>query len=180
MQRFGFIQDELSRKTLILYVLSRAGCAVSFEHLTEMAMCDDGMDYFQYSSALEELVASGHILRTDDGVSRLYKISPKGAQNLAICENQLPSAARGYADEGVARVLEEIGRAEFISAELREEDGAFSVTCRMKDDAGELVSMRLRAASRKHGEVMAKNFRRSAEDIYSRLIADLSREGNPG
>ena len=34
MQRYGFIQDELELKTLILYVLHRAACPVPFDSLS--------------------------------------------------------------------------------------------------------------------------------------------------
>ncbi len=177
MQRHGFIQDELERKTLILYVLMRAGCPVPFESLTEMAMCDDGMDYFEYSSNLANLVETGHILLIEDEVMTLYKISPKGIQNLSICEKQLPAAVRGYADKAVERVLQALNRSRLVTAELSSnDDGKLAVLCRLQDDAGEILSMRIGVVSRAQGEILAKNFRKHAEGIYNTLLTEMTVE----
>jgi len=174
MQRYGFIQDELERKTLILYVLRRANCAVSYENLTEMALCDEGMDYFEYSTNLANLIDTGHVARIEDEVMTLYKISPKGIQNLAICEKQLPPAVRRYADEAVARVMQAIARARSVTAELTETNGKLAVVCRLQDDAGEILSMRIGVVSRAQGEILAKNFRRRAEGIYNTLLTEMT------
>lgn len=175
MQRHGFIQDELERKTLILYVLNRAGCAVAFESLTEMALCDEGMDYFQYSNALTELVQTGHIVLEEDNILTTYRISPKGKQNLSICEKQLPPAVRGYADEAVDKVMAAIERSKSVTAELVSSDGGkLSVVCRLQDDVGEILSMRIGVVSRAQGEILAKNFRKRAEGIYNTLLTEMT------
>ena len=177
MQRHGFIHDELEQKTLILYVLAKVECAVTFENLTEMAMCDDGMDYFEYSACLANLVETGHIIFESDDVLSLYRISPKGIQNLKICEGQLPLTARAYADEAVSRVKEYIARSRLVTAELTaDENGKLSVLCRLQDDACELLSMRIGVASRTQGEILAKNFRRRAEGIYNSLLTEMTAE----
>lgn len=175
MQRHGFIHDELERKTLILYVLSKVGCSVTFENLTEMALCDDGMDYFEYSACLANLVETGHIILERDDVLSLYKISPKGIQNLEICLGQLPLTVRAYADEAVSRVKEQIARSRFVTAELTsDDDGRLSVVCRLQDDACEILSMRIGVASRAQGEILAKNFRHRAEGIYNSLLTEMT------
>ena len=61
MGRVGFIQDKLEIKFLILYVASRLIEPVPFEAMQELTMCDDGIDFFDFSECLSNLVESQHL-----------------------------------------------------------------------------------------------------------------------
>ena len=84
MGRVGFIQDKLEIKFLILYVAARLIEPVPFEAMQELTMCDDGIDFFDFSECLSNLVESQHLTLSDDG---LYAITEKGLHNGAICES---------------------------------------------------------------------------------------------
>ena len=47
MARFGFIHDKLDIKLLILYIMDRVAAPIDFATLTDLSMCDSGVDYFQ-------------------------------------------------------------------------------------------------------------------------------------
>ena len=95
MGRVGFIQDKLEIKFLILYVAARLIEPVPFEAMQELTMCDDGIDFFDFSECLSNLVESQHLTLSDDG---LYAITEKGLHNGAICESSLPYSVRLRAD----------------------------------------------------------------------------------
>ena len=86
MGRVGFIQDKLEIKFLILYVAARLIEPVPFEAMQELTMCDDGIDFFDFSECLSNLVESQHLTLSDDG---LYAITEKGLHNGAIFEPSL-------------------------------------------------------------------------------------------
>ena len=67
MGRVGFIQDKLEIKFLILYVAARLIEPVPFEAMQELTMCDDGIDFFDFSECLSNLVESQHLTLSDDG-----------------------------------------------------------------------------------------------------------------
>ena len=48
----GFIHNKLDIKLLVLYLVSRLAGPVDFPTLTDLALCDDGVDYFQYLSLI--------------------------------------------------------------------------------------------------------------------------------
>ena len=88
--RYGarrFYPDKLEIKFLILYVAARLIEPVPFEAMQELTMCDDGIDFFDFSECLSNLVESQHLTLSDDG---LYAITEKGLHNGAICESSLP------------------------------------------------------------------------------------------
>ena len=70
----GFIHGKLDIKLLILFLASRLAAPVNQPTLTELCLCDDGVNYFQLAQCLAELVASGHLSLEGD----LYAITDKG------------------------------------------------------------------------------------------------------
>ena len=58
MARMGFIQDKLEIKFLLLYIASRLIEPVPFEAMQELAMIDDGVDFFDFSECMNDLVTS--------------------------------------------------------------------------------------------------------------------------
>ena len=43
----GFIHDQLDIKLLVLYIMDRAAAPNDFATLTDLSLCDSGVDYFQ-------------------------------------------------------------------------------------------------------------------------------------
>ena len=51
----GFIRNPLDVRLLILYILDHLILPVTMAELTDLALCDDGVDYFQFATALGAL-----------------------------------------------------------------------------------------------------------------------------
>ena len=95
MENPGLVRDELDRKILILYVLRRLPAPIDSELLYEVCLCDNGLQYFDYSQSLQDLVDSGHVAEEDDE----YVITEKGIRNAdAVCTS-LPFSVRNAADK---------------------------------------------------------------------------------
>ena len=54
-RQFGFIHEKLEIKILILFILRHMSEPISFDVLTELTMCDDGIGYFDYMECVAEL-----------------------------------------------------------------------------------------------------------------------------
>ena len=76
MARYGFIHDKLDIKFLILYLMARAAAPIDFPTLTDLTMCDDGVDYFEFTEAVAELVETDHLTLEDGLYLSLIHISP--------------------------------------------------------------------------------------------------------
>ena len=48
----GFIQDKLEIKFLILYLAARVIEPVPFDTMLDLTLCDDAIDYFDFSDCL--------------------------------------------------------------------------------------------------------------------------------
>ena len=96
----GFIHDKLEIKFLILYIAARVIEPVPFDTLLDLTLCDDAIDYFDFSECLADLVKTEHI--TLDEASGLYAITEKGRRNSEICETSLPYSVRLRCDKNLS------------------------------------------------------------------------------
>ena len=48
IKSFGFIHEKLEIKVLILFILRRLPEPILLDDLIELAMCDDGISYFEF------------------------------------------------------------------------------------------------------------------------------------
>ena len=87
----GFIHDKLEIKFLILYLAARVIEPVPFDTMLELTLCDDAIDYFDFSDCLADLVKTEHLTLSDDG---LYAITDKdgGTARSASPTCPIPSA----------------------------------------------------------------------------------------
>ena len=61
MARHGFIHDKLDIKFLILYITARVIEPIPFDTVLELTLCDDAIDYFDFSECLADLVKTEHL-----------------------------------------------------------------------------------------------------------------------
>ena len=95
----GFIHDKLEIKFLILYITARVIEPIPFDTVWDLAMCDEGVDYFDFAECLSDLVRTEHLTLSADG---LYAITDKGLRNSRICESSLPYSVRLRCDRSCA------------------------------------------------------------------------------
>lgn len=165
----GFIHDELDTKLLVLYIMSRAAGPVDFATLTDLAMCDSGVDYFLFAQAVSGLVESGH-LQLSDG---LYTVTDKGRENSATLESGLPTVVRGRCDRAVARLNAHIRRAAQVTAQVSDREGHPTVELGLSDDAGPLLRLSLTTPSQELAQQIAQNFQARPEELFNGLLSLL-------
>lgn len=175
MSSFGFISDKLEIKFLILYIMSRVLEPVPFETVQELTMCDAGVDYFDFSECLANLVQTEH-LTVSDG---LYAVTDKGRRNGAVCESSLPYSVRMEAEQKLAQCNERLRRRALVKASVHPRDkGGYEVALSLSDELDELMELRLLVTRQDMALELQKRFRENAEGIYAKLLAELY-GGNP-
>lgn len=170
MSSFGFINDKLEIKFLILYIAARVVEPVPFEALQDLSMCDGGVDYFGFSECLADLVRTEHLTLSDG----LYAITDKGRRNSAVCESSLPYSVRIEAEQRLALCNEQLKRRALVKASIQPRNkGGYEVTLSFSDELDELMSLRLLVPRQDMALELQKRFRNEAEELYSRILADL-------
>lgn len=175
MPDFGFISDSLEIKALILYIAARAAGPVPFETLQDLSMCDNGVDYFNFSVCLADLVRTEHLTLDNEG---LYAITDKGRRNGAACESTLPYTVKVQVERNLITCNEQIKRKALVGAKMEErEKGGYTVTLSLSDELDDLMNLQLLVTRRDMALEMQKRFRAGAEEIYSKILSVLY-EGN--
>lgn len=174
MERHGFIRTELELKTLILFALKSAASPIAFEHLSDMVLRDEAIDYFEYVNALNDLVKTEHVYRETKNDTELYFISKKGVKNLDVCIGNLPVSVREHTKKAVEHIMHKVRREAHIDAKMIErEDGSLVVSCKLKDDSGELLSLELAVLTSEQGRTFIESFENKAESIYNTLLSAM-------
>ncbi len=165
--RVGFIHDKLEIKILILFILRRLPEPVTFEVLSELTLCDEGISYFDFAECVTDLVETEHI--STDG--HTYEITEKGITNSEITENSIPFSVRLKAEKNASDARVALSRKSLISAShtiLRK--GGYMVELSMSDGVSDIIAMRLFAGSEKQAEALESGFSNNAETLYNQII----------
>ena len=162
MGRVGFIQDKLEIKFLILYVASRLIEPVPFEAMQELTMCDDGIDFFDFSECLSNLVESQHLTLSDDG---LYAITVRlrADKNITIYNQKLKRRAQIQSDIEPRR------------------NGTYTVTLAFNDDDDQpILKMELMVPKEVMAKDLAERFQKNPEQLYTGVLNTLFSEPDEG
>ena len=165
----GFIHDKLEIKFLILYIAARLIEPVPFDTLLDLTLCDDAIDYFDFSECLADLVKTEHL--SLDRHSGLYAITEKGRRNSEICETSLPYSIRLRCDKNLTRCNRALRRKNQVkSATEPRPNGTYTVSLSLDDDMGNIMDLKLMVPREDMGKLLAARFRRAPEKLYSQII----------
>ena len=167
----GFIRDKLEIKFLILYIAARVSEPLPLEGMQELTMCDDGIDYFDFSECLNDLVQTEHLRLTEEG---RYAITPKGLKNSAICESSLPYSVRLRTDRNIEEYNKELLRqAQVQGKAIPRENGTYTVELSLNDDVDNVMKLQLMVATEEMAKDLVTRFRTNPEKIYANLVEVL-------
>ena len=170
VENFGFIHEKLEIKILILFILRRLSNPITQEALAQLAMCDDGISYFDFCECVADLVKTEHIRLEDNK----YILTDKGARNGEITENSLPMSIRTKADTATSAArAQQLRNALIKTSHTVRPDGGLKVMLSMSDGVDVIMSMELFAANERQAAALEKGFRSNAENVYNTLIEKI-------
>ena len=171
-ENIGFIRDNLDIKILILFVLEKLPAPVDAIVLSELVLFDKGFTWFEYSDCLADLVSSGLAVQTEDD---RYEITDNGRNTISYVASSLPYSVRAKADRLAAPVAAILRRSRMIETYSEQaQDGNFTVSLRLSDGMGELISLRLAVPDSETAEKIENRFRSDAENITNQILQILT------
>ena len=165
----GFIHDKLEIKFLILYIAARIIEPIPFDTVLDLAMCDEGVDYFDFYML--------HCL--DEGTidAGMYSITEKGTRNSQICESSLPYSVRLRCDKNITECNRKLRRKSQVRASCEKRpNGTYSVRLSLNDDLGSLMDLKLMVPREDMANILAERFRQAPERTYSEIMNILLAE----
>lgn len=169
----GFIHDKLDIKLLVLYIMDHVSAPIDFDTLTDLAMCDSGVDYFQFAEAVSELTGSGHLEQQED----VYAVTDRGRRAGAAGESSLSPIIRQRCDRRLAPLNQALKRKAQVRAQVEEQPLGFQVSLSMDDDQGSLFSLTLLAPTQADAQRLAERYLAHPDRIYNALLGVLLADG---
>ena len=174
MRRHGFIHDMMDVKVLILFVAARSSYPLTEQEVYELCYQDECLSYFDVCTAIPEMVASGHLRKTEDG---RYEITEKGRQDGAVTEDSVAFTVRQRAENAVARFNRQLRRSSLVKTQvIPRENGECSVVMALDDEMGNLMTLELVAPNQRQAVMLSKRFETKAEIIYNLTMTELLEE----
>lgn len=165
----GFIHDKLDTKLLVLYIMDRVAAPIDFATLTDLSMCDPGVDYFQFAEAVSELTDSGHL----DRQGEIFAVTDKGRRACAAGESSLSPVIRRRCDGRLAPLNQALKRREQVRAQVTRQPQGFDVCLSMDDDKGGLFSLTLLTPTLEDAQRIADSFLDHPDRVYNGLLGVL-------
>ena len=170
----GFIRDKLEIKFLILYVAAGVAEPMPLSDVQALTMIDDGIDYFDFSQCLSELVKTDHLRLNEH---QQYVITPKGLKNSEICESSLPYSVRLRCDKNLAECNRRLRRKNQVqSSYQKRENGTYTVRFFLSDDMGSIMDLQLMATREDMARALREHFLKDPEKIYGQIMQMLLRD----
>lgn len=168
----GFIKTPLEVMELVLYILARTDGGVTMAQLTDLALCDQGVDYFQLVDALSKLEEGGHVQTGGDG---LIAITPKGRANGKATEEELPYSVRLRCDKNVAVLNRQIQRSRQVRSQVvpRTDGSGYTAQLILDDEGGNVMTLEMFAPDKTQGELLCSRFQEQPEQLYNQLLTWL-------
>ena len=170
----GFIHDKLEIKFLILYIAARVIEPIPFETVLDLTMCDDAIDYFDFSECLTELVKTDHLTLDEEG---LYAITERGIRNSKICESSLPYSVRLRCDKNITVWNRKLRRKNQVRSTTEKRDnGTYTVRLCLDDDMGNMMDLKLMVVREDMAKVVSDRFKNAPEKLYGEIVKLLLEE----
>lgn len=172
--RYGFIREKIDIKILILFVANRVNEPMSFTQLTEITTIDGGINYFDLTDCIADLVTTEHLKLSCDQ----YTITEKGKTNGEITESSLPYSVRVRAENYAAELRKTIKRDSMIVTNRTiRRGGGYDVELSLSDGIGVIFSATMYAPDENGAKSLENGFRRNAEKAYNSFLGELLKNG---
>jgi len=175
--RFGFTNDELSVKLLILYALDKLlpdeKKAATHDELQHLVFLDTNTDYFLFASALRELVETEYLLYERVNEIDMFKITQRARDTVTTMAAKLPASLRDECDKQVGMVINRKLIGEAISATITERSREYIVHLQMNDGMMLMFKLDLMVADRKQAKRILAKYKEKPNRVYQQILQVL-------
>ncbi|MGI6030166.1 MAG: DUF4364 family protein [Eubacteriales bacterium] len=175
MVTFGGIQDPTELKFLVLFVLHQCGQPLAPDVLNDILLRDGLVDFFEFTTAMEELTTSGHIHQVLVDGEKRYETTALGEEAAELFRRDLTPTVRDTVTTAAQEVLQQRRQDSQIQAIVRRnESGSFQAHLELREGESPLLSLTLATPSREQASLICGNFRKAPAETFSRIIQILT------
>ena len=173
----GGIRSKNEIRILICYMFNSINDKLSKDLVIEAVMQYELANYFELSSAFDELVNNGNLVEADtvDG-EILYVISENGKMIAEQLESTVPYSVKQKAYNCAIKLLAEKKTKRDNKVEIIKTENGYNVKCIISGGEVELLSFTLYAPDFEQADIIKKNFYESPLTIYRVMLALMTKD----
>ena len=163
-------------KIIILYILENNSKPLSVEQIAKFCEDFDDITYFDICTYIQELKSNGYIeeIYTQSNGSS-YVITASGLSTLQELLELIPGVNLHNIKKIISKNIVKAKTDFSIDNVVVPVNDAFKVTCTIKEDKDEIVSITMYAANKDHARNITRNWNNNAEEIYDKLLEMMTR-----
>lgn len=163
-------------KVMLCYLLNSLGKPISAEDLLNVMMSEQLVNYFEYESAMAELVNGGQVEKfVSDSGEEFYRISENGAALVVDLETSIAMSLKSRVVAAAIKVLtfkqnKDENNVQILSAE----GGGYNLSIEVPGEPQPLCKLQLYFPERLQVEMAKDRFLENPSLVYAAILASLS------
>lgn len=173
----GGIRSKSEIRILICYLFNSVNDKMSKDLIVESIMQYELANYFEVSSAFDDLINNGNLTESDIiDDERTYVLSDNGRMIANQLETTLALTVKEKAYSCAIKLLAEKKTARENSVDIEKTENGFNVVCRISGGEVELMSFSLYAPDYEQAVTIKKSFLESPATTYKVMLALMTRD----
>ncbi|MBQ6569881.1 MAG: DUF4364 family protein [Clostridia bacterium] len=157
-------------KIFICYLLGSIPRSITFDLLSDIMLSCAVANYYEISSAVEELIDSGNIIKNADGTLGLTENGQQISKNLY---SNLPVTVRKRAMNCAMILISRLQNEEENSVEITKLESGYNVRCNVMSGDMRLLGLDIYAPDNENAKRISDTFLDAPQQIYKLLLAFL-------
>ena len=162
-------------KILICYLLSEIKEPISLEEMSTIFRENGWVNYFVFTTALEELKKTEHLSVSKRDKDEVYALNELGYETAHHLKTSLPSSLREKVVNAALNLFAQRKRMQEKSAKIIKISDGFMVECIVHDIGSDLLRMEVFAPDKLAAEMIRDQFLKDTVNVYKGIIGFLTK-----
>lgn len=166
--------DDVQIRLIILFALKTFEISMPQEHLQEVLVWSDILDYFTMMDYIYDMQNIGMITTVEIEGKTCYDITQKGIEMVNLFKDKIPPSVRDRILDNAEKTLSSIERGREIVADIVPIDTRkYLAKCGIYERGVPLLEVNLFAGSRHSAEEILRRFKKDAADLYKTILEKI-------
>ncbi len=171
---------QTENKLLLLYLIDKMDIPLSNSQISQFALEENFMNYFDLQQSLAEMVLSGYLEKTQDNNNTRYSITDEAITTLEYLEKHIPISTRNKINKYVVENRKSVKKDYEVTSNYFYDhaNNEFIVKCGVYEDETMLMEINLSVVTRDQAKLICKNWKNNINKLYGNIISELIANNN--
>ncbi|MFL0194568.1 DUF4364 family protein [Clostridium sp. WILCCON 0269] len=160
-------------KLLLLYIFKKIKLPISNNHITEIILENDFINYFTMKQYLNELLSSNFIKQIDETNNHNLVITEKGIKVLCLFKSRISKDKIDTIDHYLEEQSKNIKEHLSINTHILKDKNNFIVDLKISEKDSILMEIKLNVDSDKKAQELCKKWEKNFSELYQKIVESL-------